>query len=299
MTPRNYSILTLALLTACPPDGNETSDPGTTTATPSTITNPATSLEPSTTDDASTGITDQTTGTPTTGEPPIMGGPCDGVQDDEECRCEGVDNAFCNALDIFCRAEVGLDLSQESPPGTDYCDSIFAWCTTKNANTFAACFLLQSTCEQVAPSGNVNDCEGVRDACACNDFVLEEDTTGGGESSTGEDVLPEGCQSNANCLPGEFCDDQQWPAVCVPRGAPQDGEVNGPCTVLTCWECHLSEPLGGSICVAACKSDDECVNGTTCINEECIYPCGTDNDCPFTTMVCDPLPAPGMCMWKA
>lgn len=191
-------MIFLLTFTACPPDDGETTNETTSgTATPTNPTiapgttetpDPGTSTSIPTTGEHDTSTT-SVTSTSTTG---IAGGPCDGIPNNPECMCEGTDDAFCAKLDNFCRTEVGLDLS----PDTDYCDTITEWCNTPGTNTYAVCFLLESTCMQVAPSGDVTDCAGLQTVCACDDFVIDDttsglaETSGGMDTETGMDALP-------------------------------------------------------------------------------------------------------------
>lgn len=126
-----------------------------------------------------------TTGTPTTTTGVIMGGPCDGLPNDAMCMCRPTDKSFCALLDTYCRVDVGLDLSMQEPPGTDHCDVLHDWCVSDDVSTYAVCYLLESTCTQVAPSGNPADCAGLGDTCACDDF--EQDGAGGeaGDETSG------------------------------------------------------------------------------------------------------------------
>jgi len=207
-----------------------------------------------------------------------MGGPCDGIPDDPACMCEGTDDAFCAALDAFCREEAHLDLSNMNPPGTDYCDSIASWCATPNVGTYSACYLLESTCDQVVPTGNLKDCDGLRDACACDDFVLGGDTTGGTTGTTGAaeegDTDTTGGEDVAPAIepgqPGGPCDAEGTCAGVQPNGAPN--------------ECRKSE--AGQVCLEACAVDDECGNGASCWDSFCAWPCFNADDCPFLGMAC-------------
>lgn len=113
----------------------------------------------------------------------------------------------------------------------------------------------------------------------------------GGAPSTGDDSSSDGTTIIDATESSGVVDETEGP------GIPQDGEPNGPCTVLTCWECHVADLFIGSVCVAPCESDDECTHGAQCIDGGCRFPCETASDCPFTGMGCAPNPVPGMCMW--
>lgn len=185
-TPARFCAYLILCAVACHPGDTGTSDVGTVTG----------GIDPhaaTSTGDESTGAgppgTSTTSGVPTTGADPM--GPCAGQPSDEACPCVGAGDEFCNALDIFCRVEVHLDLGEV--PGTDYCDVIFAYCTSPGVSNFSACELLESTCVQVAPTGDVADCDGARDACACDDLMWDHGTSTGSTGDTGdteEDVTP-------------------------------------------------------------------------------------------------------------
>jgi len=159
-----------ALALACVP----TKQPGSTTD----VDLSAGSESTSTSSNTSTAETATTTPT-TTGV--IMGGPCDGLPSDTACVCRTTDESFCALLDTFCRVDVGLDLSTQEPPGIDHCDVLHDWCVSDDVSTYAVCYLLESTCAQVAPSGNPADCAGLGDVCACDGF---EQDGGGGEAGS-------------------------------------------------------------------------------------------------------------------
>ncbi len=129
------------------------------------------------------GDTSTETTTPTT-TGVIMGGPCDGLPNDTACVCRATDESFCALLDTFCRVDVGLDLSTHNPPGVDHCKILHDWCVAPEVSTYAVCYLLESTCAQVAPSGDPADCAGLQDTCACDDFA--SGMTGGGGEAGGE-----------------------------------------------------------------------------------------------------------------
>ncbi len=288
-----FTIPALAILVlACNP-GDATTD-NTTTLSPSTSLDPSnitTSGTPTTTCD--------TSGDSTTGEQ--IGGACDGIPNDDECMCAPADDAFCAALDAFCREVVGLDLSNMDPPGTDYCDTIASWCASPGVSTYSACELLESTCKQVAPSGNVKDCNGLRDACACDGFVVNMPggTTTGGEDtggSTGEKVDDD----TGACDSGE-CANQP----CIWTHIPTAGVAWGSCLkddqcTEKGTECHTDGIV--SVCLPSCGGG-ECpadLCGGVCRDDggACIPACEFNNDCPFPGMQCSLSAGPlSFCGW--
>ena len=288
-------LLALLATAACNP-GDATTD-NTTTLSPSTSLDPSnitTSGTPTTTGDAST--TNDSTGEQ-------IGGACDGIPDDDECMCAPADDAFCADLDAFCRDVVHLDLSGLNPPGTDYCDTIGSWCASPGVSTFSACELLESTCLQVAPSGNVKDCKGLRDACACDGFVVNMPggtTTGGEDTTTGGSTGEKVDNDTGACDAGECAN-----LPCIWTHIPVAGAAWGPCLkgdkcTEEGTECHTDGIV--SVCLPSCGGGEcpEDLCGGVCRDDggACIPACEFNNDCPFPGMQCSLSAGPlSFCGW--
>ena len=286
-----HTIPLLAILViACNP-GDATTD-NTTSGTPTT-TDDTTSGTPTTTDD--------TSGDSTTGEQ--IGGACDGIPDDDERKCAAAGEGVWAGVDLGGRGVVHQELPGLNPPGTDYCDTIGSWCTSPGVSTFSACELLESTCKQVAPSGNVKDCNGLRDACACDGFVVNMPggtTTGGEDTTTGGSTGEKVDDDTGACDSGECAN-----LPCIWTHIPVAGAAWGPCIkgdkcTEEGTECHTDGIV--SVCLPSCGGG-ECpadLCGGVCRDDDgaCIPACEVDDDCPFPGMTCS-LSAgpPSFCGW--
>lgn len=300
-TQRFPLALFALLLAACPPSDGGTTE---TASTPSTSIGPSTSIASLDTSDTAiptTGDPDTTTSAPTTSTTSTdttggADGPCADFPNNPECMCEATDADFCAKLDTFCRTKVGLDLSQQNPPGTDYCDTIAAWCATPGTNTYAVCFLLESTCMQVAPSGDVADCAGLGDTCACNDFAQSESTGGGSGSSGGETgvdlavfngcALPDAGSLWGPCTADHRCDGDEtglFGCMYVPNSDAPQGSLCAPlCTAAGCSQAGeavwCDEPQGSpacektGACALVCATNDDCGVGLECFGTRCLWP---------------------------
>lgn len=104
-----------------------------------------------------TGAGDASTGGASTGEARI----CTGIAEAPECSASG---DFCADMNAMC-LELGLDLSDTDPPGTDYCAIYAENCAT--ADPCTRCWEIENLCWQLAPSGVAADCAGAAGVCLC------------------------------------------------------------------------------------------------------------------------------------
>jgi hypothetical protein len=165
MFSRTIFCTLLALsLTACPNDGDDTSEPGTvsTTAAPVTVTE-----DPSTSSGDSSGTTEEptsSTNVTSTGEDTSTGDPATCGPPAAECTTANRD--WCPDLLAMCK-ERGLDLSPMG--GTNYCANLNAQCMA-GASACDECFYLANTCAQL-PTGIA--CESAAAECLCRAVAHE------------------------------------------------------------------------------------------------------------------------------
>jgi hypothetical protein len=164
MFSRTIFCTLLALsLSACPNNGDDTSEPETTstTAAPVTVTE-----DPSTSSGDSSGTTEDPTSstgdTSTGGDTSTTAGTTDdtAVCGDPAPTCTPDDKRdWCKDVVALC-VKTGLDLSGAG--GTNYCATVADTCETTPA--CGTCFYIANTCTQL-PSGV--GCETVKAECLC------------------------------------------------------------------------------------------------------------------------------------
>ncbi len=166
------------------------------------------------------------------------------------------------------------------------------------------------------------------DACCCTSIG------GFGTCSGGECVV---CVTDSDCFEGETCVDGDCVPDCAGDkdcgecqtcvdGVCEDVEANTPCDdenpctendvcIVTCAGTVAFDNCGcdgaegefcgdlegicrSGVCVT-CEADDDCVEGESCINGQCVASCATDDDCAACETcfndVCSPLPDGAAC----
>lgn len=149
-----FTTATLLLLTlaACANTGPVTTDTETATVSDSA---PASSESLDSTGGESTADEDlsTSTGAPTTGDLVCRVEPAD--------QCDKTDD-FCADADRLCRS-AGLNLSDNDPPGTDYCGLLAPSCAQQEP--CVRCFEIENYCNQL--TGDPSDCDWIPGYCAC------------------------------------------------------------------------------------------------------------------------------------